>query len=150
MPTWFGGAGARLSQTKAYDLILKAMDEVGVRRFIATGTPSYKSPLDGWRPLVRLLVSVLTLLAPNVPADVIASQVALDKWKDKIEIVWARVTLVTDAQTEEGKEPAYKLGYFADVSYFGLPKISRDSLAKALVDQVESSEWVGKTPAIYQ
>jgi hypothetical protein len=45
---------------------------------------------------------------------------------------------------------SYKLGYIGAESRFRIPGISRKVLARALLDQLEGSEWIGKEPAVYQ
>jgi hypothetical protein len=94
------------------------------------------------------MVFILWLVGPKAVADVNASHEVPLKWKDRVEWVWPRVTFVV--KDSPGVEPKYEMGYVGARSFFSSQSITHDGLAKGMLDQLESDEWLWKEPAIYQ
>ncbi|KAF5392877.1 hypothetical protein D9757_000868 [Collybiopsis confluens] len=153
MPHWVGGTSSSLTITNAYRNIINAMSELGIKRLIGTGTPSHVEPLDGLNLALFLGVSLLKVLLPKVYEDVVETGKLLtslgeggvdgaSKEESDIDWTWIRVPNLYDGPSKQ----KYKLGYVGQGGWFLLPRLSREELAKAILDEMYQGNWVKGIP----
>ena len=135
------GKSEGLVYSSAMQTIIDAMRSAGVRRLIATATPSAADPNDRFSLPFWLAVRMIKLMAGTAYADLSAlGQVVRASGFD-----WTLVRLPW-LTSKPADRPAVA-GYVGDrpIKLFFL---SRDLLADFLVKQLTDTRWVGKAPAI--
>ncbi|KAJ4489935.1 hypothetical protein J3R30DRAFT_9218 [Lentinula aciculospora] len=146
LPRWAGGSSSALTVTTGYRNIVRAMSELGIKRLIGIGTPSHVEPQDGFNLGLAVAVPLLRLVAPKVFEDVIETGKLLKSLgeEENIDWTWLRVSLLYN---ELGaREKKYNLGFIGQGGRFVLPSLSREELAKALLDEMEDRKWVRVMP----
>jgi nucleoside-diphosphate-sugar epimerase len=122
-------------------IIVAAMHRHGVRRLIATATPSATDPGDGFRLSFWLAVRMIKVLAGSSYADIVATADAVRS--SSLDWTLARLPMLSDVPTAR---PA-AAGYIGDrrIKLFSL---SRPALADFLLDQLGDRNWIHKAPAL--
>ncbi|KAJ3790070.1 hypothetical protein GGU11DRAFT_746537 [Lentinula aff. detonsa] len=145
-PRWAGGSSSSLTVTSGYHNIIRAMLELGVKRLIGIGTPSYAEPQDGFNLGLAVTVPLLKLVAPRVFEDVVETGRLLKGLggDTNIDWTWLRVSLLYDEPAPRNEK--YKLGFTGQGGRIVLPSLSRKELSKALLDEMEERKWVRGMP----
>src|SRR5262245_2666349 len=103
VPAWAGGTAPSkkdsrqaITTVEAYRSIFTAMSQSGVKRFIATGTPSYADPSDKFNLTKLFVVSLVKILLHDIYRDINNSYnlMATPEWKEKIDWSWFRLPFV--------------------------------------------------------
>ncbi len=135
------GKAAGMVYSAAMQTIVEAMRSAGVRRLIATATPSAADPKDRFSLPFWLAVKMIRLMAGDACADLSAlGKVVSDSGLD-----WTLVRLPWLTSKPHAR-PAVA-GYVGDKS-IKLFFLSRQRLADFLIDQLTDTTWVNKAPAI--
>ena len=121
--------------------IVDAMERHGVRRLIATATPSAADPNDRFKVSFWLAVRMIKALAGTAYADIVAT--AGVARSSTLDWTLLRLPMLTDAPSEH---PAVA-GYVGDpqIKLFWL---SRSALADFILAQLQSRAWGRKAPVI--
>lgn len=121
--------------------IVDAMERHGVRRLIATATPSAADPNDRFKVSFWLAVRMIKALAGTAYADIVATADIVRA--SALDWTLLRLPMLTDAPAQR---PAV-LGYVGDPQ-IKLFSLSRPALANVILTQLQSGNWVRKAPAI--
>jgi uncharacterized protein YbjT (DUF2867 family) len=135
------GKAEGLVYSTAMRTIVDAMRSTGVRRLIATATPSAADPNDRFSLPFWLAVRMIKLMAGTAYEDL--SSLGRVVRASGLDWTLVRLPWLTSKPVER---PAVA-GYVGDrpIKLFFL---SRDRLADFLVGQLTDTRWVGKAPAI--
>ena len=118
---------------------VKAMKEFGVRRLVAICTPSASDPKDRFDLRFPPLVAIVRFLLPHAYREI--QGIAKVVRDSALDWTLVRVTLINN-----GPVTPIRIGYLGSGSV-GM-WISRTTLAKFLLAQVNDSTWVCAAPAI--
>ncbi|KAJ3771200.1 hypothetical protein FB446DRAFT_741338 [Lentinula raphanica] len=145
-PRWAGGSSSSLTITTGYKNIILAMHELGIKRLIGIGTPSHVEPQDGFNLVPAVGIPFMRLTSPRVYEDVVETGKLLKGLKDDEDIdwTWLRVPLLYDGSAPMNE--SYNLGFIGQGGRFGPPSLSREELAKALLDEMKERNWVKGMP----
>ena len=126
--------------SKGMKLVLRAMRKHGVRRIIATATPSATDPQDAFDLKFRLAVLLIKVLIPSAYADIVNTAEAI---RDS-DLDWTIVRLPT--LNSGPKKGTVKTGYLGR----GIVNLSltRSDLADFLLSQLVDEQYVRKAPAL--
>lgn len=117
------------------------MTKLGVKRLIATATPSFKDPNDRFQLSFSLAVFMVKSLM-KVSYDNI---VLAGKYIKASDLDWTLVRLpMLSDKPSNGKVNA---GYIGDGT-IKLFSLSREDLAEFLLKQAEDRKWLKQSPAI--
>src|SRR5271168_1722787 len=122
-------------------VIANAMQATGVRRLIATSTPSSPDPADRSALSFRLAVRLIRALQPDGYADIVASAEVVRS----SQLDWTLVRLPMLTSKDGSAPPA--------VGYVGSPGLrlfwlSRNVLADFVLSQLNDRTWLCKAPLI--
>ncbi|MDQ0341161.1 putative NADH-flavin reductase [Caldalkalibacillus uzonensis] len=136
------GPKGRLKDTELSDgiqNIIESMNKVGTKRLVALSTGSVKDPQDRFDLTYSILVLLIRIIANSAYQEIIR----MGKLIRSSNLDWTlvRVGFLND----DGVKPV-KVGYYGHGNVN--VKISRSSVAKFMLDQVESGEYIRKSPAI--
>jgi nucleoside-diphosphate-sugar epimerase len=123
------------------NLIIDAMAAAGVRRLLATATPSAPDPLDRSSVPFSIAVRMVRTMTPSSYRDIVITADAIRR--SDLDWTVTRLPMLTDRLSS--LPPA--------VGYVGSPTIrlfwlSRSVLADFLVGQLADDTWVRKAPVI--
>ncbi|KAI0700429.1 NAD-P-binding protein [Cytidiella melzeri] len=126
---------------RAYSLVIRAMKKHGVKRLIALGTASMKDKHDKFSVVYKLLITGVSLFAPNAYKDVVAIGEVIRG--EGSELLWTlvRVPLLTDDSKKD-----VVAGYVGD-GVVGF-RLSRAAFVAFVLQQLEGTEWQQKAPLI--
>ncbi|KIK68252.1 hypothetical protein GYMLUDRAFT_68127 [Collybiopsis luxurians FD-317 M1] len=159
-PRWAGGSSSPLTVTKGYRNIIRAMSELRIKRLIGIGGPSHVEALDSFNLGLVLGVSVLRLVYPKVYEDTVETAKLLktlnegkgrlgasgdeESAGDNVDIdwTWIRAPLLYDGPGRG----QYNLGYVGQGGWLSVPTLSRDELAKAMLDEIDQRKWIKGIP----
>jgi putative NADH-flavin reductase len=119
--------------------IIESMNKVGTKRLIALSTASVKDPQDRFDLKYSFLVSMVKIAFNSAYKEIIR----MGNLIRSSNLDW---TLVRVGLLNNGEVQPLKVGYYGH-GVVGV-KISRSSIAKFMLDQVVSNEYVRKSPAI--
>jgi len=121
--------------------IVRAMQAHGVKRLVATATPSATDPNDRSSFSFGLAVGMIKLLAGSAYREIVGTAEVIRT--SPLDWTLVRLPMLSDKPTHK---PAVA-GYVGDprIKLFSL---SRDALADFLLAQVADSPWVRKSPAL--
>jgi uncharacterized protein YbjT (DUF2867 family) len=125
-------------------LIVKAMQAAGVKRLIATATPSAADPLDGSALSFRLVVAGIKAFAGSAYTEIVTTaQVVRDSGLD-----WTLVRLPMLSNAPASKPAA--AGYLGDprIKLFSLSSLSRETLTDFMLAQLTDRTWLHKAPVL--
>jgi len=122
-------------------LIVAAMERHGVRRLIATATPSAKDPSDGAAWSFALAVRAIQALAGSAYQEIVATADVVRG--SSLDWTLVRLPMLSNESAPRG----VKAGYVGDPG-IRLFWISRDALADFLLAQLLGRDWVQKSPVI--
>lgn len=135
------GDSTGLTVSRGTALIVAAMRRHGVRRLIATATPSARDPNDRFSLPFALAVTMIRTLARGAYDDIVAtSEVVRTSGLD-----WTLARLPMLADPKPGA--AVHAGYVGD-GKLRLFSLSRNTLADFLLAEATNPRWVGKAPAL--
>ncbi|MDD4226154.1 MAG: NAD(P)H-binding protein [Mariniphaga sp.] len=121
--------------------IISAMERNGVKRFIATATPSFKVPNDKFQFSFSLAIFMIKTLAKDAYCDIVATGEAVSN----SQLDWTLVRIPTlSRKPGTGK---LNIGYTGtdNVKVFSL---SREDLADFLIKQINDKNYLKKAPVI--
>lgn len=121
--------------------IVDAMREKGVKRLIATATPSAKDPRDRFSLSFSLAVTMVRLMMGTAYSDIVATGDVVRS--SGLDWTLVRLPLLGDDETSQ---PAVA-GYVGDPQ-ISLAALSRHAIADFLLAQLSDRTWVGKAPAL--
>jgi len=125
---------------KAYKLLLKLMQEVGVKRLIALGTASNPDPNDKPSVTFWTLVKGVNLFAHSAYLDVVAIGEAI-RAEPELLYTLARVPILTSSSAT-----TFHAGYIGDGGTKA--RLSRKAYAAFVVSELSKNEWIRKAPLI--
>jgi nucleoside-diphosphate-sugar epimerase len=127
--------------TDGMKAIISAMRTHGVRRLVATSTPSSVDPSDRYALSFSLAIGLIRTLQRTAYDDIIGAAAAVRA----SDLDWTLVRL--PMLTNKASVPPAVAGYVgaADVRLFWL---SRNVLADFLVGQLANQTWIGKAPVL--
>ncbi len=135
------GDSAGLPVSKGTALMVAAMQRHGVKRLIATATPSAKDPSDRFSLPFALAVTMIRALVRGAYDDIIATAaVVRDSGLD-----WTLARLPMLADPKSGA--TVQAGYVGD-GQLRLFSLSRNALADFLIAEATDPHWIGKAPAL--
>lgn len=137
------GPGPRSKGTGITDgtrRIVKAMDERGVRRLVATATPSASDPADGRSLPFQLAVASVRRLLPHSYREIVGTADVIRS--SGLDWTLVRLPMLTE---KPGRGPV--AGHIGDDG-IKLLSLSRPVLADFLVDQLADETWLRKAPVI--
>ncbi len=119
--------------------IIESMKKVGTKRLIELATASVRDPQDSFDLKYKLLVSMIKLTVKSAYDEI----VRIGELVRSSNLDW---TLVRVGWLNDGEVQPLKVGYYGQ----GIikVKISRASIAKFMLDQLTSKEYIRKAPAI--
>lgn len=121
--------------------IVGAMTKLGIKRLVATATPSFKDPNDRFQLSFSLAVfMVKTLMKVSYDNIVLAGKYITASGLDWTVV---RLPMLSD-KPSNGKVNA---GYIGEGT-IKLFSLSREDLAEFLLKQVEDQKWLKQSPAI--
>jgi putative NADH-flavin reductase len=136
------GPKGKLHNTELSDgieMIIEAMDKIGIKRLVALSTGSVRDPLDRLDLRYRFFTSTLRIAMNGTYREIIR----ISELIRSSDLEW---TLVRVGLLNNGEAKELKAGYYGhDVVDM---KISRASIARFMLDQVKSNEYMRKSPAI--
>lgn len=135
------GDSAGLPVSKGTALIVAAMRRHGVRRLIATATPSASDPNDRFSLPFALAVTMIRTLARGAYDDILATAEVVRN--SGLDWTLARLPMLADpkpgAQVHAGSVGDGTLRLFS---------LSRNALAAFLLAEATDPHWIGKAPAL--
>ncbi|KAF9817471.1 hypothetical protein IEO21_03428 [Rhodonia placenta] len=125
----------------AYELLIAAMKQHGVKRLIALGTASIKDGSDKFSLAYTAMITGVSLFAHSAYKDIVAIGETIRGQGKELDWTIARVPILTNNDTRE-----VVAGYVGD----GVTKttLSRAGFAAFMVEELEKNEWVKKAPLI--
>jgi putative NADH-flavin reductase len=134
------GASKGLPISKGMQNILQAMKKYGLKRIIATATPSAADPLDSFDLKFKLAVLMIKLFIPSAYQDIVKTAEVIRA----TDLDWTIVRLpILNSKPKQGK---------VNTGYLGEGKVnfplSRADLADFLLAQLEDDTFIKKAPAI--
>jgi len=135
------GRSTGLPISDGMGLIVAAMRRHGVRRLIATATPSASDPQDRFQASFWLAVLLVRALLGPVYQDIVrTAQIVRDSG---LEWTLVRLPMLSD---EAGSGPVHA-GYLGQRGA-RLFSLSRNALATFLLDQLKSDQWLRRAPVV--
>ncbi|MFC9540284.1 NAD(P)-dependent oxidoreductase [Lysinibacillus sp. NPDC056959] len=126
--------------TKAHDMILRVMEEHGVKRLITLATPTLKSK-DDKKNAVTIMPSIMAkILFPIGYAEM----KAIEKLIHKSNVDWTVVRIINPNVNKDGNGYAISFG---DTP--GKTNVSRKNVAACMFEALRKDEWIGKMPIVY-
>lgn len=134
------GASKGLPISKGMQNILRAMRKYGVKRIIATATPSAADPQDSFDLKFKLAILMNKLLIPSAYQDIVRTAEAIRA----TDLDWTIVRLpLLNSKPKQGK---LNTGYLGEGKVY-LP-LSRADLADFLLARLDDNTFIRKAPAI--
>jgi len=122
-------------------LIVAAMEKQGVKRLIATATPSATDPSDGTAWSFSLAVTMIKVLAGSAYQEIVATADVVRG--SSLDWTLVRLPMLTDKPASHGA----RAGFVGDAG-IRLFSLSRGALADFVLAQLEEKAWVRKSPVI--
>jgi len=126
--------------TNAHEMILRVMEEQGIKRLITLATPTLKSADDKKSALTVIPSIMAKVLFPTGYAEMKAIETLIHKSK----VDWTVVRIINPNVKTDGNGYAISFG---DTP--GKTNVSRKNVAACMVDALRKDEWIGKMPIVY-
>ncbi len=128
-----------MSITNGYKLIVKCMEQKGVKRIIATSTLSFADKENDKSSIISpFLIGMVKTFAPEAYSEM--NGIGETLINSHLDWTIPRLNVLTN-----GKEGVVKTAYVGDAGYF----ISRKDIAQFIVNEVEQNQFIMKSPIIY-
>lgn len=124
----------------AHEIILKVMEEAGVKRFITLGTPAVKSGHDK-----KQMATIIPAVMPKLffpPGH--AEMKGVEKLVKKSTAEWTVVRIINPNAKTDGNGYTVSLG--DTKAKFN---VSRKNAAKCMYDAINKKEWIGTMPIVF-
>lgn len=135
------GSSEGLPVSKGTALIVAAMQRHGVKRLVATATPSARDPNDRFSLPFALAVVMIRTLVRGAYDDIVATAAVIRSSK----LDWTLARLPMLAEPKPGA--TVHAGYVGD-GRLRLFSLSRNALADFLLAEATDPRWTGKAPAL--
>lgn len=135
------GSSEGLPVSKGMALIVASMRRHGVKRLIATATPSASDPNDRFSLPFALAVVMIRTLARGAYDDIVATAAVIRS--SKLDWTLARLPMLADPRPGA----IVHAGYVGD-GQLRLFSLSRNALADFLLAEVTDPRWIGTAPAL--
>lgn len=122
-------------------VIVKAMQAHGVRRIIATATPSAIDPQDRPHLGFALAVGAVKLLGGSAHQEIVETANAIRT--TRLDWTVVRLPMLSDRSNDQ----PVAIGYIGDAP-IKLFWLSRERLAQFVVEQLEDRRWIMKSPMV--
>jgi putative NADH-flavin reductase len=121
--------------------IISAMERNGVKRFIATATPSFKVPNDKFQLSFSLAIFMIKTLAKDAYNNIVATGAAVSN--SQLDWTLVRIPMLS----RKPKTGKLNIGYTGtdNVKVFSL---SREDLADFLIKQISDKIYLKKAPIL--
>ncbi|KAL0582193.1 hypothetical protein ABG067_008007 [Albugo candida] len=125
--------------TNGYKLIVKCMEQKGVKRIIATATPSFADKENDKSAMFSsFLVGMIKTFVPQAYSEM--NGIGETLTNSDLDWTIVRLYILTN-----GKEGVVKTAYVGDAGYF----IARKDIAQFILNEVEQNQYIKKSPIIY-
>lgn len=135
------GDSAGLPVSKGTELIVAAMQRHGVKRLVATATPSATDPNDRFSLSFALAVVMIRALVRGAYDDIVATAAVVRG--SNLDWTLARLPMLADPRPGA----TVHAGYVGD-GQLRLFSLSRNALADFLLAEATDTRWIGKSPAL--
>lgn len=124
----------------AHEMIVKVMEETGVKRLVTLATPAIKAKEDK-KQLATVVPSTMPkLFSPPAHAEMMGVKNAVIT----SSLDWTIVRIINPNIKTDGD--GYTISFGDTKAKFG---ISRKNAAKCMYDAQRNSEWIGKMPIVF-
>lgn len=135
------GDSAGLPVSKGTEFIVAAMQRHGVKRLVATATPSATDPNDRFSLSFALAVVMIRALVRGAYDDIVATAAVVRG--SNLDWTLARLPMLADPRPGA----TVHAGYVGD-GQLRLFSLSRNALADFLLAEATDTRWIGKSPAL--
>lgn len=135
------GSSEGLPVSKGTALIVAAMQRHGVKRLIATATPSARDPKDRFSLPFALAVMMIRALQRGAYDDIVATAAVVRG--SSLDWTLARLPMLADPRPGA----TVHAGYVGD-GQLRLFSLSRNALADFLLAEATDPRWIGTAPAL--